>query len=92
MHAKSLQSCGLFVTPWTVACQAPPAMGFSKQEHWTGLPCPPPGGLPDPASTQVSYVSCIGRRILYLSATGKPKVNLTLFHPWSQLRIEFSRV
>ena len=38
----------LLVTPWTVACQAPLSMGFSRQEHWRGLPCPPPGDLPDP--------------------------------------------
>ena len=38
----------LFVTPWTVVCQAPPSMGFSGQEYWSGLPCPPPGDLTDP--------------------------------------------
>ena len=38
----------LFATPWTVACQAPLSMGFSKQDYWGGLPCPPPGDLPDP--------------------------------------------
>ena len=35
------------VTPWTVAHQAPLSMGFSRQEYWSGLPCPPPGDLPD---------------------------------------------
>ena len=39
MHAKSLQC---------VACQAPLSMGFSRQGYWSGLPCPPPGALPDP--------------------------------------------
>ena len=38
----------LFVTPWTVAHQTPPSMGFSRQEYWSGLPCPLPGDLPDP--------------------------------------------
>ena len=38
----------LFATPWTVACQAPLSMGFSRQEYWSGLPCPPPGDLLDP--------------------------------------------
>ena len=42
------QSCSLFVTPWTVAHQASPSMGFSRQEYWSGLPFPPPGDLPDP--------------------------------------------
>ena len=38
----------LFVTLWTVPCQAPLFMGISRQEYWSGLPCPPPGDLPDP--------------------------------------------
>ena len=38
----------LFATLWTVAHQAPLPMGFSRQEYWRGLPCPPPGDLPDP--------------------------------------------
>ena len=38
----------LFVTPWTLAHQAPLSMGFSRQEYWNGLPCSPPGDLPDP--------------------------------------------
>ena len=45
---KSLSRVQLFVTPWTVAHQAPPSMGFSRQEYWSGLPFPSPGGLPDP--------------------------------------------
>ena len=38
----------LCATLGTAASQAPPAMGFSRQEYWSGLPCPPPGDLPDP--------------------------------------------
>ena len=37
-----------FVTPWAVPCQAPLSMGFSRQEHWSGLPFPSPGDLPNP--------------------------------------------
>ena len=37
-----------FVTPWTVAHQAPPSIGFPRQESWSGLPFPSPGDLPDP--------------------------------------------
>ena len=44
---KSLSHFGLFVTPWTVAYQAPLSMGFSRQEYWSGLPFPSPGNLPD---------------------------------------------
>ena len=36
------------MTPWTVACQVPQSMGFSRQEYWSGLPFPSPGDLPDP--------------------------------------------
>ena len=39
---KSLSHVQLFVTPWTVAYQAPPFMGFSRQEYWSGLPFPSP--------------------------------------------------
>ena len=38
----------LFAAPWTIACQAPPSMDFSRQEYWNGLPFPSPGDLPDP--------------------------------------------
>ena len=41
------QCVRLFVTTWTVARQAPLSMGFSRQEHWSGLPYPPPGDLPN---------------------------------------------
>ena len=46
----------LFVTPWTVALQAPLSMGFSRQEYWSGLPCPP-GDLPDPRIEPTSLKS-----------------------------------
>ena len=45
---KSLSHARLFATPWTVACQAPPSMGFSRQGYWSGLPFCSPGHLPDP--------------------------------------------
>ena len=44
----------LFETPWTVAHQAPLSMGFSRQEYWRGLPCPPPGDLPNPGIKPLS--------------------------------------
>ena len=47
----------LFATPWTVACQACQSVGFSKQEYWSGLLCPPPGDLPDPGIKPVSPAS-----------------------------------
>ena len=51
-------SCAqLFVTLWTVVCQAPLSMGFSRQEYWSGLPCPPPRDLPDPGIEPKSLLS-----------------------------------
>ena len=47
----------LFVTPWTIARQAPLSMGSSRQEYWGGWPRPPPGGLPDPGIGPVSLTS-----------------------------------
>ena len=40
----------LCATPWTVACQAPPSMAFSRQEYWSRVPCPPPGDLHNPGA------------------------------------------
>ena len=45
---KSLSHIRLFATPWTVAYQASPSMGFSRQEYWSMLPSPSPRDLPDP--------------------------------------------
>ena len=52
-----LSQVQLFVTPWTVVRQAPRSMGFSRQESWGGLPCPPPGDLPDPGIEPTSLMS-----------------------------------
>ena len=54
----------LFVTPWTVAHQAPLSMGFSRQEYWSELPFPPPGDLPNPGTQPLSLVSLHCNRIL----------------------------
>ena len=51
---KSLSRVRLFVTPWTVANQAPPSMGFSRQECSSGLSFPSPGDLPDPGIEPMS--------------------------------------
>ena len=47
----------LFVTPWTLAHQAPLCMGFSRPQYWSGLPCPPSGDLPDPGIKAKSLMS-----------------------------------
>ena len=46
--ASLLSHVRLFATPWNVAHRVPMSIGFSRQEYWSGLPCPPPGDLPDP--------------------------------------------
>ena len=51
VKVKSLGGVLLFVTPWTVAHQAPLSMGFSRHQYWSGLPSPSPGDLPDPGIT-----------------------------------------
>ena len=48
VKVKSLSRVWLFATPWTVAYWAPPSIGFSRHEYWSGLPFPSPGHLPDP--------------------------------------------
>ena len=48
LKVKLLSRVRLFATPWTVAYQAPPSMGFSSLEYWSGFPFPSPGDLPDP--------------------------------------------
>ena len=47
----------VFFTLWTIAPETPLSMGFSRQECWSGLPCPPPGDLPDPGNEPVSLRS-----------------------------------
>ena len=51
---QSLSLVRLFVTPWTVAYQAPPSVGFSRQEYWSGLPFTPPGNLHNPGIETIS--------------------------------------
>ena len=54
--AQSLSRARLCATPWTAAHQAPLSLGFFRQEHWSGLPCPPPGDLPNPGTEPASPV------------------------------------
>ena len=58
----------LFEILWTVACQAPLSMGFSRLGHWSELPCPPLGDLPNPGIEPVSLMS------LALAPLGKPDI------------------
>ena len=60
-----------FVTPWTVARQASLSMEFSRQEYWSGWPCPPSGDLPDPGTEPASPV--LARRFFTTETPGKSR-------------------
>ena len=73
-----LSCCGrvqLFASPWTVACQVPLSMGFSRQEYWSGLPMPFSRGSPPRDQT---HASCIAADSLPLSHGGSPLIMLCL--------------
>ena len=57
VSVQSLSRVQLFATLWTAACQAPLSTGFSRQEYWSGLPCPSPGDLPNPGIKPMPPVS-----------------------------------
>ena len=80
---KSLSRVQLFVTPWTVAYQAPPSMGFSRQEYWSGVLFPPPGDLPHPGIKPMSPVAPALAGGVF---TTEPPGKLILHHSTSQFR------
>ena len=57
--------CNSLWPPWTVACQTPLSMGFSRQEHWSGLPFPPPGNLPHPGIKPMSPALAGGKALIW---------------------------
>ena len=64
----------LLVSPWTVACQAPLSVGLSRQEYWSGSPCPPLGDLPD-SGTESKSPACPALQADFFFTTdssGKP--------------------
>ena len=91
----------LFVTPWTVARQAPLSMGFSRQEYWSGLPCPPPGLLAFKTKCSGGFFSqCQAPRLGNLMWNSEPSLlweklcDITIFqfvgHPPGQLEKEMA--
>ena len=60
VHTKLLESSSLFAIVCTVACKVPLSMGFSRQEYWSGWPCPPPGRLPDRGTEPASPALAVG--------------------------------
>ena len=70
---QSLSHVLLFEIPWTVARQAPLSMGFSSQEYWSGLLCPPAGDLPNPGIKPISLMSpALTGRFFTTESSGKP--------------------
>ena len=68
-HSSCVQLCA---TPWTVAIQSPLSMGFSRKEYRSGLPCPPPGDLPNPGIKPGSLMTpALAARFFIASATGE---------------------
>ena len=73
---KSLSQVQLFATPWTVAYQAPPYMGFSRQEYWSALLFRSPGDLPDPRMEPGSPI--LQADSLLSEPLGKPIVSVAV--------------
>ena len=77
-HFSRVQLC---TTLWTKAHQTPLSMGFSRQEYWSGLPCPPPGDLPNPGTELTSLMSpALAGVFSNTSATGKTYVGYTYWY------------
>ena len=80
LRARLLQSCPTLCDPMDVAHQASLSMGSSRQEHWSGLPCPPAGDLPDP-----------GIKAAYPAAPASQVDSLLLSHQGSPRRTTYTR-
>ena len=91
MHAKTPQSCLTHATLWTTAHQALLSMAFSKQEYWSGLPCPSPGDIPDPGvePTCVTYPALAG--VFFIPESERCSVMSDSVIPWTIQSMEFSR-
>ena len=96
VKVKSLSCVWLLVTPRTAAYQAPLSMGFSRWDYWSGLPCPPPGDLPDPKIEPASLTSPAlagrffttstpGLHVTILSTNMPWKISCPIPHAWSKM-------
>ena len=77
---QSLSCVRLFVTPWTVACQAALPMGLSWQEYWSGLPFPPPWDLPNPGIKHGSPVTLALRERFFTTEPPGKLVKMGYIH------------
>ena len=84
--AQLLSHVRLFATSWTVACQAPLSIGFSRQESWSGLPFPMPWNLPKPGIKPKSLVSPASAGGFFASVSpGKPRITYWKIHKWNSM-------
>ena len=93
VKVKLLSRVRIFGNPWTVVCQAPLSMEFSRQEYWSGLPFPSPGDLPDLGSNpgllhcrQILYhLSHQGIIIMYYKISNIQKIalNCNIYQKWA---------
>ena len=93
MYTQLLSRVWLFATPWTVACQAPLSMEFSRQEYWRGLPFPSPGDFPNSgtelASPALQTVFNIAGGFFTAEPPGKPQGNCHHRNTHAQLQFTF---
>ena len=75
----------LFSIPWTVACQSSLFMEFSRQEHWSGLPFPSPGDVPNPGIKLAFPGSCIAGRFFITEPPGKRPYSSQSHCLWQRL-------
>ena len=85
-----MKSCiSYFETLWTVACQALPSMGFSRQEYWSEFSCPPPGDLPEPGRREENphllSLLALHAGSFPLVPPGKPRVVYISFNAFQML-------
>ena len=87
----------LFAILLTVDCQAPLSVGLSRQGYWSGLPCPPPGDLPDPETEAMSLIPpamaegslplALSRKPIFILRTGKLLVKLSSEVIWKAYQV-----
>ena len=78
----------LFATQWTISYQAPLFMGFSRQEYWSGLPCSPPGDLPNPGIEPVSLTSPALAGGFFITSTTWETHEYVIFYEKEELRLQ----
>ena len=89
MHACSLSGVQLFAILWTVACQIPLSMEFSRQKYWSGLPFPPAGDLPNPGIEPMSPASpALAGRFFTTELHGKPIRQESSLYKATQVRLK----